>query len=167
MGYTISPDHTGTIHAKTDRQALDCYIVHDRVISSLQKCRIYRCKGFQAFCGKSSTKRHSMLFCYSDIKSSIREHSTKFIKACSRGHSRIYRNNFIVSFRLSDKRGGKNTRIGGGALRCSRQCSCNHIKFSNTMIFILSFFSRRIPTTFFRNNVDDNRSILFRITNIP
>ena len=72
MRGAICPHQTGAINRETHRQILDRHIMHDLIISALQKGRIHRAKRPHAASRQSSGKSHPMLFCNAHIKTARR-----------------------------------------------------------------------------------------------
>ena len=86
MGCAVFADKPAAVNGKNNRQFLQTNIMHDLIVSSLQKSRINGNDGNQSFHRQTGGKSYRMLFRDTHIIKTFGKFLTELIQPCALAH---------------------------------------------------------------------------------
>ena len=138
MRRTIGTYEASTINSKTHWQILQRNVVHNLVVSSLKKRRVYGTKWRHTLGRKTSRKRHGMLFGYADVEETVRKTFSKAVQSRTRRHCGRNSNNLVVAFCFGNECIGKHASVAWWTDRRLYLLTGNNIEFGNRVSYAKS-----------------------------
>src|SRR3546814_11277922 len=88
MSAAISAHQPRAVDSETDGKILDRHVVHNLIVSALQKGWVNGAERPHPLCRKDRRNGYSVLLCYADIEGAIRKSLLELVQTSARRHSR-------------------------------------------------------------------------------
>ena len=157
MGGPVAADQTCAVYGKAHGQPLKRHIMHNLIITPLQKRGIHRAKRFHATGSQCRTECDAMLLSNCHVKTAAWVALGKEIEPRAIWHRSSHSHNLVILRRKLGQGLTKDRGIAWGVRRRLVLFSGQNIEFRGRMPLVARRFGRRIALAFLRHHMDQDR----------